>query len=85
MAIWKNDFSSCNSFIFNTHIAFYMKNTYQLLLVGVLLLALSGAAWSQSSPNCATASDNDFLTGKAFFNYGSLTGAFNTKNRANLN
>ena len=61
-----------------------MNKIYQFLLAGVLLFALSGAAWSQSSPNCTTASDNDFLTGKAFFNYGSVSNSFNTKNRVNL-
>ena len=34
-------------------------------------------AWSQNSPNCVTYSDDDFLTGQAFFSYGGITGAFN--------
>jgi len=71
--------------IFTIHFNFYnMKDIKHILLAGVLLFALSGAAWSQSSPNCTTASDNDFLTGKAFFNYGSVSNSFNTKNRVNL-
>ena len=62
-----------------------MNKIYQLLLLsGVLLFASVQAVWSQSSPNCATASDNDFLTGKAFFNYGSVSNSFNTKNRVNV-
>ncbi|MFN4254123.1 MAG: LamG-like jellyroll fold domain-containing protein [Saprospiraceae bacterium] len=61
-----------------------MKNIKQLLLAGALLLATFGTAWSQSSPNCATASDNDYYIGKAIFNYGSVSNSFNTRNRANV-
>jgi hypothetical protein len=57
-----------------------MKKIYHLMLVWLLLTGLQQGL-AQSSPNCATASDNDYYTGKAFVNYGSLTGAFNTKNR----
>ncbi|MEI6410597.1 MAG: LamG domain-containing protein, partial [Bacteroidota bacterium] len=61
-----------------------MKNIKQLILVGLLLCAIFQKIAAQSSPNCATASDNNFLTGKAFFNYGSVSNSFNTKNRVNL-
>ena len=57
-----------------------MKKIYHLMLVLLLLTGLQQGL-AQSSPNCATASDNDYYTGKAFVNYGSLTGAYNTKNR----
>ena len=61
-----------------------MKNICQILaLVGVLLLACAHTISAQSSPNCASATDDDYITGRAFFNYGSLTGAYNSKNRAN--
>ena len=61
-----------------------MKNICQILaLVGVLSLACAHTIPAQSSPNCASATDDDYITGRAFFNYGSLTGAYNSKNRAN--
>ncbi len=63
---------------------FNMKNIKHFTLVGLLLFAIFQKMAAQSSPNCATASDNDYLTGKAFFNYGSTSNAFNTKNRANV-
>jgi hypothetical protein len=59
-----------------------MKKIYHLMLVWLLLTGLQQGL-AQSSPNCITASDDDYFTGKAFFNNGSLTGAFNTKNRLN--
>jgi hypothetical protein len=62
-----------------------MKNTLQQLLWVSLLSIISLAnAYGQNSPNCETVSDDDFLTGRAFFNYGSATNAFNTANRANI-
>ncbi|MEO0007177.1 MAG: hypothetical protein RJA20_1373, partial [Bacteroidota bacterium] len=49
------------------------------------LLFLSAASLSaQNSPNCTTVSDDDFLTGRAFFNYGSTTNAFNPQRRVNV-
>jgi hypothetical protein len=61
-----------------------MKKIVQHFLPVVLLLAATTLAWSQSSPNCATASDDNYLTGKAYFNYGSVSNSFNTKHRANI-
>lgn len=62
-----------------------MNKIYQrILLAGLLLFAVVQGALAQSSPNCATASDDDFLTGRAFFNYGSVSNSFNTRNRANV-
>ena len=34
-------------------------------------------AKAQNSPDCATYSDDDYLTGHAFFNYENVTGSFN--------
>ncbi len=60
-----------------------MKKRYQRLLTGLLLAGASCVAWSQSSPDCATASDGDYIVSRAFFNYGSVTRAYNTKHRVN--
>lgn len=62
-----------------------MYKIYQrILLAGLLWFAVVQSGLAQSSPNCATASDDDFLTGRAFFNYGSVSNSFNTRNRANV-
>jgi hypothetical protein len=62
-----------------------MNKIYQhILLAGLLLLAVVQGSMAQSSPNCATASDDNVLTGRAFFNFGSVSNSFNTKNRANV-
>lgn len=53
------------------------------MLSFLLLLAIPFAI-GQNSPNCETVSDDDFLTGRTFFNYGSATNAFNTRNRVNI-
>ncbi|WP_282778140.1 hypothetical protein, partial [Phaeodactylibacter xiamenensis] len=59
-------------------------NLRQLLWVSLLSLFSLAAAHGQNSPNCETVSDDDFLTGRAFFNYGSVSNAFNTTNRVNM-
>ncbi|MEY3368393.1 MAG: hypothetical protein RI973_1548, partial [Bacteroidota bacterium] len=46
-------------------------------------MVVAMAAGAQSSTNCATASNEEFIISRAFFNYGSVTRAFNTKNRVN--
>jgi hypothetical protein len=61
-----------------------MKYIKHLLLAGVILFVVFQKMEAQSSPNCATASDNDYFIGKAIFNYGSVSSAFNTKNTANM-
>ena len=48
-----------------------------LASLGLLLLLSLPPAHAQNSPNCATVSTADYLTGTAFFNYGSVSGAFN--------
>ncbi|MFM8450453.1 MAG: LamG-like jellyroll fold domain-containing protein, partial [Haliscomenobacter sp.] len=61
-----------------------MKNIWlSIVSLGMLLLSLCPAE-AQNSPNCVTVSDNDYLTGRAFFNYGSVSNAFNTKMRVNV-
>ncbi len=60
-----------------------MKNIKHILLAAVLLLAIFQKMAAQSSPNCSTFSDNDYLTGQSFFNHGSVSNAFNSKYRSN--
>lgn len=61
-----------------------MKNIQHLLLAALLLLVLVQKTAAQSSPNCATASDEDYLTSKSFFNYGNVSNAYTTKTRLNV-
>ena len=60
-----------------------MKKIYHILFAVLALTIAAPAAWSQSSPNCVTASDDDYLYGRTFFNFGSVTRALNTKVRIN--
>ncbi|MEN9416369.1 MAG: hypothetical protein RLZ62_2673, partial [Bacteroidota bacterium] len=60
-----------------------MRKIYAFLILALFSLAGARPVWSQSSPNCATASDDDFLYGRAFFNFGSVTKSLNTKMRLN--
>jgi hypothetical protein len=52
-------------------------------IIALLLLSVASLS-AQNSPNCVTVSDDDFLTGRAFFNYGSTTNAFNPQRRVNV-
>ncbi len=54
-----------------------MKKKHIPILFLLYLLCGVQAGWAQNSPNCATVSTTDYLTGTAFFNYGSVSGAFN--------
>ncbi|MFN5236777.1 MAG: LamG-like jellyroll fold domain-containing protein, partial [Bacteroidota bacterium] len=54
-----------------------MKKTYIPILLLLVSLCTAGAVWSQNSPNCSTYTDDDFLTGQVFFNYGGVTSSFN--------
>ncbi|MEN9415017.1 MAG: hypothetical protein RLZ62_1321, partial [Bacteroidota bacterium] len=54
-----------------------MKKTHIPILFLILSLCTTGVVWSQNSPNCSTYTDDDYLTGQAFFSYGGITGAFN--------
>ena len=58
-----------------------MKNRLPHFLPLLFCLLAGGSAQGQSSPNCATATDDNFLTGEVFFNYGAATNAFNTTQR----
>jgi hypothetical protein len=57
-----------------------MKN---ITLLACCLLA-SAMLWGQSSPNCSTASDDDFTTGEIFFNFGSVSNAYSGQQRTNF-
>ncbi|TAK35821.1 MAG: hypothetical protein EPO28_14200 [Saprospiraceae bacterium] len=62
-----------------------MKNIIQHLIMPVLFLLLTGSLRSQNtSPNCATVSDENFFTGEVFFNYGSMSNAFNSITRTSF-
>ena len=52
-------------------------------MLGLLFFCLPPAG-AQNSPNCVTVSTNDYLTGRAFFNYGSVSNSYNTKTRLNV-
>ncbi|MFN9109926.1 MAG: LamG-like jellyroll fold domain-containing protein, partial [Bacteroidota bacterium] len=54
-----------------------MKRTHILLFM-MLSLCLPGMVWAQNSPNCSTYTDDDYLTGQAFFSYGAISGAYNS-------
>ncbi|MFN7833428.1 MAG: LamG-like jellyroll fold domain-containing protein, partial [Bacteroidota bacterium] len=60
-----------------------MRNIQNQLLILLIILVAAGSVWSQASPNCATASDDDYLYGRSFFNFGSVTQSLNTKMRLN--
>ena len=53
------------------------------MLLG-LLIGLPALAWSQSSPNCITATNENTITGSVFLNNGTTTDAFNTQARTNI-
>jgi hypothetical protein len=74
-------YGSNNFFTFHQS-AIKMKKIYHLFFA-LLSVLVAAQAWSQSSPNCATASDDDYLYGRTFFNFGSTTRARNTKVRIN--
>ena len=51
----------------------------------VLFLLLTGSLRSQNtSPNCAAVSDQNYFTGEVFFNYGSMSNAFNSTSRTSF-
>ena len=54
-----------------------------IAMLGLLFFCLPPAG-AQNSPNCVTVSTNDYLTGRAFFNYGSVSNSYNTKTRLNV-
>jgi hypothetical protein len=54
-----------------------VKKTHIPIYILLLLLLSSGAVRSQNSPNCITFTDDDYLTGQVFFNYGGVEGSFN--------
>ncbi len=58
-----------------------IKHIVPLLLWAMLLTMNSQTARAQSSPNCETFSDNDYLQSTFFFNYGNVSNAFNAKMR----
>jgi hypothetical protein len=61
-----------------------MKYTKYMLLATMVLLAVVQKMAAQSSPNCATASDNDYFKSTSFFNYGNVSNAYTTKTRLNV-
>jgi len=61
-----------------------MHNIKYMLLAAVLMLAVVQKMAAQSSPNCATASDNDYFKSTSFFNYGNVSNAYTTKTRLNV-
>lgn len=61
-----------------------IKHFIPLLLVGILLTMNSQTARAQSSPNCTTFSDNDYIKSTAFFNYGNVSNAYTNKTRTNM-
>ncbi|MCF8247141.1 MAG: T9SS type A sorting domain-containing protein [Saprospiraceae bacterium] len=62
-----------------------MKNINQHLILPVLFLLLTGSLHSQNtSPNCAAVSDENYFTGEVFFNYGSMSNAFNSITRTSF-
>ena len=61
-----------------------MHNIKYMLLAAVLMLAVVQKMAAQSSPNCATASDNDYYKSTSFFNYGNVSNAYTTKTRLNV-
>jgi hypothetical protein len=58
-----------------------IKHIIPLLLWGMLLTMNSQTARAQSSPNCETFSDNDYIKSTAFFNYGNVSNAYTNKTR----
>ncbi len=61
-----------------------MHNIKYMLLAAVLVLAVVQRMAAQSSPNCATASDEDYYKSTSFFNYGNVSNAYTTKTRLNV-
>lgn len=62
-----------------------MKNIIQHLGIPVLFFLLTGSLRSQNtSPNCAAVSDQNYFTGEVFFNYGSMSNAFNSTSRTSF-
>ncbi len=55
-----------------------MKRIHILLYTVLLALCGHGILLAQNSPNCSTYTDDDYLTGQAFFSYGGTTGAYNS-------
>lgn len=58
-----------------------MKNIHQLIIGLALCLLVSPFLWSQSSPNCFTASDDDSTSVQVIFNHGSVSEAFSGQKR----
>ncbi len=61
-----------------------IKHIIPLLLWVMLLTMNSQTARAQSSPNCETFSDNDYIKSTAFFNYGNVSNAYTNKTRTNM-
>lgn len=58
-----------------------IKHIIPLLLWAMVLTMNSRTARAQSSPNCQTFSDNDYIKSTAFFNYGNVSDAYTNKTR----
>ncbi|MGK0315848.1 MAG: hypothetical protein ACI86M_002080 [Saprospiraceae bacterium] len=61
-----------------------MKNILYSLFMGGIFLCFAMTAIGQDSPNCATVSVDNQLTGSALFNYGSATNSFNQDYRVSV-